>query len=109
MSQRFFTLYELLPRPAGFRAGEGGLGAWFPGTYTWDFMDKEALRMKEQRAGNGTVDEGMEVVHCVSCGAYLGRVAPGSLVDMRCAKCKDDFNVNFRESTPTLKRMKSND
>lgn len=60
--------------------------------------------MEAERAKDGTVNEGMEVVHCVSCGAYLGRVAPGSLAEMRCAKCKDDFNVNFRESTPALRR-----
>ena len=60
--------------------------------------------MEVERVRDGTVDEEMEVVHCPSCGSYLGRAAPGSLADMRCAKCKNDFNVNFRESTPALRR-----
>lgn len=61
--------------------------------------------MEVECVRNGTVDEAMEVVHCSSCGAYMGRLAPGSLADMRCAKCKNEFNVSLRESTLALKRI----
>ena len=49
----------------------------------------------------------LEPMHCSHCGTLLGYFAPGSLVEMRCANCKNDYNVSLREEGPTLRRKRS--
>lgn len=46
----------------------------------------------------------LEPMHCSHCGTLLGYFAPGSLAEMRCANCKNDYKVSFREEEPTLRR-----
>ncbi len=45
----------------------------------------------------------LEPMHCSHCGTLLGYFAPGSLAEMRCANCKNDYNVSLREEGPTLR------
>jgi LSD1 subclass zinc finger protein len=48
----------------------------------------------------------LEPMHCSHCGTLLGYFAPGSLAEMRCANCKNDYNVSLREEGPTLRRKR---
>ena len=49
----------------------------------------------------------LEPMHCSHCGTLLGYFAPGSLAEMRCANCKNDYNVSLREEGPTLRLKRS--
>ena len=46
----------------------------------------------------------LEPMHCCHCGTLLGYFAPGSLAEMRCANCKNDYKVSLREEGPSLKQ-----
>ena len=49
----------------------------------------------------------LEPMHCSHCGTLLGYFATGSLAEMRCASCKNDYNVSLREEGPTLRLKRS--
>ena len=64
--------------------------------------------MQDDKGADYSINDSpvLEPMHCSRCGTLLGYFAPGSLVEMRCANCKNDYNVSFREEGPTLRQRR---
>ncbi len=42
-------------------------------------------------------DDKLEMIHCVNCGAPIGKFGDGSTADLVCPRCKEKIGIQIRK------------